>query len=113
MQEVLVEISVTLFQSQEPREETKMSGEKDELVQKAKLAEQAERCEGVESPRTMLPALNFLELARAAILYDESLVYGDVSSFRATRVLLSSRRSSKNMEVDKCTSPGMTTWQPP
>ena len=48
----------------------------------------------------MLPALNFLELARAAILYDESLVYGDVS-FRATRVLLSSRRSSKNMEVDK------------
>ena len=49
----------------------------------------------------MLPALNFLELARAAILYDESLVYGDVSSFRATRVLLSSRRSSKNMEVDK------------
>ena len=49
-----------------------MSGEKDELVQKAKLAEQAERREGVESHETMLPALDFLELARAAILYDES-----------------------------------------
>ena len=72
MQEVLVEISVNLFQSQEPREETKMSGEKDELVQKAKLAEQAERLEGVESLATMLPALDFLELATAAILYDES-----------------------------------------
>merc|ERR1711884_460343 len=33
----------SLFQSQEPREETKMSGDKDELVQRAKLAEQAER----------------------------------------------------------------------
>jgi len=33
----------SLSEPQEPREETKMSGEKDELVQKAKLAEQAER----------------------------------------------------------------------
>ena len=50
----------------------------------------------------MLPALNFLELAKAAILYGGSFVNVDVSSFRAVRDVLFSPR---NMEVDKKYNP--------
>ena len=49
----------------------------------------------------MLPALDSLELARAAILFGGSLVNVDVSFFRAARDVLFFRRSPRNMLVDK------------